>query len=64
MTLALTRRVGETVVVGQGADEVRITVIGILGGHVRLAFDAPDHITIDREELLIPGGEGAANEHR
>jgi carbon storage regulator len=50
--LALTRRVGETVVIGDGPDQVRITVIEILGGNVRLAFDAPRNVNIARQELL------------
>lgn len=48
--LILTRRIGETVVVG---DDVLITILGIKGNQIRLGFDAPDHISIHRQEIYL-----------
>src|SRR5262249_20942905 len=46
--LVLMRRIGEKVVVN---GDIGITVIGIKGDRVRLAFDAPKEVTVDREEI-------------
>ncbi len=46
--LILTRRVGETLIVG---DEVMVTVLGIKGNQVRIGVDAPKHVTVHREEI-------------
>jgi carbon storage regulator len=46
--LVLTRKVGETLVIGDG---IRITVAAIPGGRVRLAIDAPPEVRVDREEI-------------
>ena len=46
--LILTRRPGETIFVG---DEVRITVLGIKGGQVRIGIEAPDAVAVHREEI-------------
>ncbi|MBX9703176.1 MAG: carbon storage regulator CsrA [Silvanigrellaceae bacterium] len=46
--LILTRRIGETIVLGE---EVRVTVLGINGKQIRLGFDAPKCISIHREEI-------------
>lgn len=52
--LALTRKLGETVVVtsADGA-EFRFTVVELDRGRVRLAFDAPPEIVIDRLEVHL-----------
>lgn len=47
--LILTRRVGETVVVGDG---VKVTVLGFKGNQVRLGIDAPSDVTVHRGEIL------------
>ena len=47
--LILTRRIGETLRVG---DQVAVTVLGIKGQQVRLAIDAPREIQVLREELV------------
>jgi carbon storage regulator len=49
--LALRRRVGQSIVIGEGPDAVELTVVEIRGGSVQLSFDAPDGITIDRSEV-------------
>ena len=46
--LILTRRIGETLMVG---DEVTVTVLGIKGNQVRLGIDAPKTVDIYREEI-------------
>ncbi len=46
--LILTRRVGETVMIG---DDVTVTVLGIKGNQVRVGIDAPKHIAVHREEV-------------
>ena len=46
--LILTRRVGETLMVG---DDVTITVLGVKGNQVRLGVNAPRDIAVHREEI-------------
>lgn len=46
--LILTRRVGETVVIGNDVD---ITVLGVKGNQVRLGVKAPREISVHREEI-------------
>jgi len=46
--LILTRRIGETVMVG---DDVTITVLGVKGNQVRVGINAPKSIAVHREEI-------------
>ncbi len=46
--LILTRRIGETVVIG---DDVNITVLGVKGNQVRLGVNAPKDVSVHREEI-------------
>ena len=46
--LILTRRVGETVVIGNDID---ITVLGVKGNQVRLGVNAPRNVSVHREEI-------------
>ena len=46
--LILTRRVGETLMVG---DEVTVTDLGVKGNQVRIGVNAPREIAVHREEI-------------
>lgn len=46
--LILTRRVGETLMVG---DDVTITVLGVKGNQVRIGVNAPKEVAVHREEI-------------
>ncbi|MBF12921.1 MAG: carbon storage regulator [Legionellales bacterium] len=46
--LILTRRVGETLVIG---DNVKVTVLGIKGHQVRVGVEAPSDVSVHRKEI-------------
>jgi len=46
--LILTRRIGESVYIG---DEVRLTVLGVRGAQVRIGINAPKDVPVHREEI-------------
>ena len=46
--LILTRRVGETLMIG---DEVTVTVLGVKGNQVRIGVNAPQALSVHREEI-------------
>lgn len=46
--LILTRRIGETLNIG---DEVQVTVLGIKGNQVRIGVNAPKDVAVHREEI-------------
>ncbi len=54
--LILTRRVGETVMIG---NEVTVTVLGVKGNQVRIGVNAPKDVPVHREEIYEPSGEVA-----
>lgn len=63
--LILTRRVGETVMIG---DEVTVTVLGVKGNQVRIGVNAPKNVAVHREEIYeriqreeTDGGDKAAD---
>ncbi len=47
--LILTRRAGETVMIG---DDITITVLGVKGNQVRIGINAPKDVAVHREEIF------------
>lgn len=64
--LILTRRVGETLMIG---DSVTVTILGVKGNQVRVGITAPKDVAVHREEIFqrigkesAPGAEPAAED--
>lgn len=47
--LILTRRIGETAMIG---DDVTCTMLGVKGNQVRIGINAPKHVSVHREEIF------------
>lgn len=47
--LILTRRVGETVVIGE---DISVTVLGVKGNQIRLGINAPKDVSVHRQEIF------------
>ncbi len=60
--LILTRRIGETLNIG---DDVRVTVLGVRGNQVRIGINAPKDVPVHREEIYerIKAEEADGNYH-
>lgn len=62
--LILTRRTGETVMIG---NEVTLTVLGVKGNQVRIGINAPKNVPVHREEIYerikreLAGGSGGGD---
>lgn len=48
--LILTRRINETLIIG---DDIEVTILDVNGNQVRLGILAPDHIPVHREEIYL-----------
>lgn len=46
--LILTRRIGESLIIG---DDVEVHVLGVKGNQVRIGVDAPKEVTVHRDEI-------------
>ena len=46
--LILTRRIGETIRIG---DQVEVTLLSVRGGQTRIGIHAPKHVAVHREEI-------------
>jgi carbon storage regulator len=55
--LILTRRVGESLMVG---DNVTVTVLGVKGNQVRIGVNAPKEVAVHREEIYTRIHDGEA----
>lgn len=60
--LILTRRIGETLKIG---DAVSVTVLSIQGNQVRIGINAPKDVAVHREEIYnrIANASNASEEH-
>lgn len=47
--LVMSRKIGQEIMIG---DSIRVTVLAVRGAHVRLGFEAPSEVRIQRDELL------------
>ena len=54
--LILTRRVGETLMIG---DQVTVTILGVKGNQVRVGITAPKDVAVHREEIFQRIGKEA-----
>lgn len=46
--LILTRRIGETLIIN---DDIEVHILGVKGNQVRIGIDAPDDVSVHREEI-------------
>jgi len=51
--LTLYRRRGEKIIIGEGENMITITYLGMDDDRIKLGFDAPRHISVDREEIRL-----------
>jgi carbon storage regulator len=51
--LILTRKVGESLVIGEGAEKIIVTIMQVRGAQVRIGVAAPPKVIVDREEIYL-----------
>jgi carbon storage regulator len=51
--LILSRRVGESLVIGEGAEKIIVTIMQVRGSQVRIGVAAPPKVIVDREEIYL-----------
>lgn len=56
--LILTRRVGESLIIGE---DVTVSVLAVKGNQVRIGIDAPKNVRVDREEIRAKKEAGNGN---
>jgi carbon storage regulator len=59
--LILTRRIGETIVIG---DDISVAILGVKGNQVRVGIDAPKEVSVHREEIYNQIKSGNSPEWR
>ena len=57
--LILTRKTKESIIIG---DNIRITILGVKGNHVRVGIEAPEDIPVHRQEVYLRSKIGVTNE--
>jgi carbon storage regulator len=57
--LALTRRPGQVIVIGDGPTKVEIMIVNVSGDKVRVAVDAPRDVPVNRLEVYEKIRQGA-----
>lgn len=57
--LALTRRPGEVIVIGDGPSKIEIMIVHVSGDKVRVAIDAPRDVMVNRLEVYEKIRQGA-----
>lgn len=62
--LILTRRVEETICIGEGESAVTITVLGVKGNQVRIGVTAPKSVPVHRQEIAERIAAGIPQEKR
>lgn len=48
--LILTRKIGESIMIG---DDIKINILGVRGGQVRIGLEAPNEVPVHREEIYF-----------
>jgi len=57
--LALTRKTGEVIVIGDGPNKIEIMIVHVSGDKVRVAIDAPRDVSVHRLEVYEKIRQGA-----
>lgn len=55
--LILGRKLNQSILVDTGKDKIRLFCVAIRGNAIRLGFDAPKHVTINRDNIVLVRGK-------